>query len=100
MFHVSTVANGKPHIPLSGLHPSGAWYTKIAEPYPFKLRKKLAFGFHKPNWLLSQKFFSAPAMTQAVNQKAPTLLRRASLRPFGETGWLKALPSLGLMVNI
>ena len=47
-----------------------------------------------------RKFFSAPAMTQAVNQKAPTLLRRASLRPFGETGWLKALPSLGLMVNI
>ncbi|CAL1152565.1 unnamed protein product [Cladocopium goreaui] len=36
-------------------------------------------------------------MTQAVNQKAPTLLRRASLRPFGETGWLKALPSLELM---
>ena len=54
MAFVSTVANGKPHIPLSGLHPSGAWYTKIAEPYPFKLRKKLAHvvnGMTKWGWL-------------------------------------------------
>ena len=58
MAFVSTVANGKPHIPLSGLHPSGAWYTKIAEAYPFKLCKKLALGFHKTELAVIAENFS------------------------------------------
>eukprot|EP00438_Fugacium_kawagutii_P003851 Skav230672 [mRNA] locus=scaffold2185:329965:335309:- [translate_table: standard] len=37
---------GKPHIPLMGLHPSGAWMTKIAEPYPLPLCRKLAQVFY------------------------------------------------------
>eukprot|EP00438_Fugacium_kawagutii_P032643 Skav206865 [mRNA] locus=scaffold898:55024:69937:- [translate_table: standard] len=35
----------KPHIPLMGLHPSGQFMTKIAEPYPVKLCTELGHAF-------------------------------------------------------
>ena len=37
---------GCPHIPLMGQHPSGMWMTKVAEPYPLVLCRKLAQIFY------------------------------------------------------
>lgn len=37
---------GCPHIPLMGQHPSGVWMTKVAEPYPLVLCRKLAQFFY------------------------------------------------------
>lgn len=36
---------GVPHVPLCGLHPSGVWMTKYAEPYPWPLVRRLATMF-------------------------------------------------------
>jgi hypothetical protein len=36
---------GSHHICLQGKHPSGAWWTKVAEPYPSPLCKALALAF-------------------------------------------------------
>ena len=35
----------QPHVPLSGQTKSGAWRTKIAEPYPWQLTQILATAF-------------------------------------------------------
>lgn len=36
---------GLPHLPLCGQDSKGAWLTKVAEPYPWKLTKVLAIAF-------------------------------------------------------
>ena len=46
---------GNPRIPLMGLRPSGVWMTKVAEPYPLVLCRKLAQFFATLIWQQLQR---------------------------------------------
>ena len=43
---VAANVTGEPHQPLAGKNAAGAWWTKVAEPYPLQLGHKIAQCFY------------------------------------------------------